>query len=110
MELSQKVDLAKIVKNLFPGGSVTGAPKKRSMEILFELESKNPRSFYCGSTIILHKSLLAGSINIRSATLDIKTEKLTYGSGGGVTLLSQPREEFAEMNLKFQSFLKNILK
>lgn len=110
VELSQNVDLAKIVKNLFPGGSVTGAPKKRSMEILFGLESKNPRSFYCGSTIILHRSLLAGSINIRSATLDIKTEKLTYGSGGGVTLLSQPGEEFAEMNLKFQSFLKNILK
>lgn len=109
IELSQKVDLAKIVLNLFPGGSVIGAPKKRSMEILFELESKIPRAFYCGSTIILYKSLFAGSINIRSVTLDIKTEKLVYGSGGGVTLLSRPREEFAEMNLKLQSFLKNIL-
>jgi para-aminobenzoate synthetase component I len=109
VELSQNVNLAKIVLNLFPGGSVIGAPKKRSMEILFELESKIPRAFYCGSTIILHKSLFAGSINIRSATLDIKTEKFVYGSGGGVTLLSLPREEFAEMNLKFQSFLKNIL-
>jgi para-aminobenzoate synthetase component I len=109
VELSQQVNLGMIIKNLFPGGSVTGAPKKRSMEIIFEIESKIPRGFYCGSTIILHRSLMAGSINIRSATLDTKSEKFFYGSGGGVTLLSNPREEFGEMNLKFDSFLKTIL-
>lgn len=109
VELSQQINLEDIIKNLFPGGSVTGAPKKRSMEIIFEVESKNPRGFYCGSTIILHRSLMAGSINIRSATLDTKSETFFYGSGGGVTLLSNPKEEFGEMNLKFDSFLKTIL-
>lgn len=109
VELSQKVNLYRIIKNLFPGGSVTGAPKKRSMEIIFQLESKIPRGFYCGSTVILHKSLMAGSINIRSATLDTKIQKFLYGSGGGITLLSEPFEEFKEMNLKIDSFLKKIL-
>ena len=109
VRLSKEVNLAKIILNLFPGGSVTGAPKRRSMEILYKIESQIPRAFYCGSTIILHKSLLAGSINIRSATIDTKTKRFVYGSGGGITLPSLPREEFGEMNLKFESFLKTLI-
>ncbi len=108
VELSKNVTLLNIIRSLFPGGSVTGAPKRRSMEILYEIESKYPRGFYCGSTIILHKSLLAASINIRSATIDTSNEKFLYGSGGGITLQSIPKMEFEEMNLKFESFLKSI--
>ncbi len=110
VKLSRNTNLFSIIKCLFPGGSVTGAPKKKSMEILLKAENKEPRGFYCGSTIILHKSLLAGSINIRSATLDTMDNNFTYGSGGGVTLLSNSKKEFDEMNLKFQSFIQNIIK
>ena len=52
VDLSYKITLLKIIKSLFPGGSITGAPKRRVYQILGSLE-KNRRGFYCGSTILL---------------------------------------------------------
>jgi len=102
--LSYDVSLYQILKSLFPGGSVTGAPKKRVMEILRSVE-KRSRGFYCGSTIILHKNIVAASVNIRTADIDLKNKKLFYGAGGGVTLLSSVDDEYLEMKLKVDSFM-----
>ncbi|MBF0359609.1 MAG: chorismate-binding protein [Oligoflexia bacterium] len=98
------LNLFQIIEKIFPGGSITGAPKKRVMKIISEIEP-TARGFYTGSTIIFHKTLKAASINIRSATISSSTAEFTYGSGGGITLLSNPFEEFEEMNLKVKSFI-----
>jgi len=104
-EVPNSTSLNDIVMALFPGGSITGAPKKRVVGIINSIENYH-RGFYCGSTIVCHKSLMASSINIRSAEIDFSKNELKYGSGGGVTLLSQSRSEFEESYLKMKSFLR----
>ena len=100
---SYNVSLGKIIKGLFPGGSVTGAPKKRSMEIISKLEKRN-RIHYCGSTILIHDQILAASINIRSAIINPLSHQLLYQAGGGITLKSQLNSEYHEMIFKVKSF------
>ena len=103
VKLSYDVSLGKIVEALFPGGSITGAPKKSVVGILDDLENWES-GFYCGSTIVLYKEILACSINIRSAVIDFLKFNILYGAGGGITLLSSAEEEFCEMQLKVDSF------
>lgn len=107
VKVSKNIKLNQILKALFPGGSVTGAPKKNTMHILSHLE-KTARGFYTGSTILLHGNLISSSINIRTAIVDFKKELMTYAAGGGITLKSQVEEEFIEMELKEKSFIKLI--
>jgi para-aminobenzoate synthetase component 1 len=102
--LKGEISLLQILKSIFPGGSITGAPKKRVMQLISKIED-NDRGFYCGSTIIFHKSLKAASINIRSAEVDFSTQEMQYGSGGGVTLMSEKRAEFDETYIKMKSFV-----
>jgi anthranilate/para-aminobenzoate synthase component I len=104
VHLSDQVTIEKIIKNIFPGGSVTGAPKKRVMEILGEIED-HQRGFYCGSTIILMKEMKAASINIRTAIIDFNKQQLNYKAGGGITLRSDSRLEFEELSYKQKSFI-----
>jgi|GEM_PF-1163036 len=103
VRLSFKVNFLTILSSLFPGGSVTGAPKKSSMKILKNLEER--RGFYCGSTLISYGEIFAASINIRSLTMDMKNLTAEYGAGGGITVHSKLNEEFSEMLLKVESFL-----
>lgn len=90
-----------VLDRVFPGGSITGAPKKRTMEIIREVE-QNPRGFYCGTTLALAPHLAKATINIRSVTWE--KDILSYGAGGGITLLSKAREEYQEMWAKVESF------
>ena len=93
-----------LINALFPGGSITGAPKKNVMKIIKSIEA-SPRRFYCGSTLIFHQSLKKASINIRTIEFDFKTSSMELGSGGGITLKSQASLEFQEMEDKLQSIL-----
>ncbi len=102
--LSYNVSLGKILKEIYPGASITGAPKKNVLKILKGIED-NKRGFYTGSTIVLHKSLLSASINIRTAVIDLSKNILSYGAGGGLTLLSTCNNEYDEMVAKVMSFL-----
>jgi para-aminobenzoate synthetase len=86
------------VEACFPGGSMTGAPKLRSMQILDRLEPE-PRGIYSGALGYL--SLGGGidlSIVIRTAVL--RDGVATVGSGGAVTVRSDPEEEWQEMLVK----------
>ncbi len=86
------------VEACFPGGSMTGAPKLRSMEILDRLEPE-PRGIYSGALGYL--GLGGGvdlSIVIRTAVL--REGIATVGSGGAITVRSDPEEEWREMLLK----------
>ncbi len=103
-QIDHKKTIADIIWNLFPGGSITGTPKKRVMQITDEVEGCD-RGFYCGSTILLYKSVKTASINIRSIEVDYLQDEIRYGAGGGITLQSQAKEEYNEVLAKLKSFL-----
>lgn len=87
-----------LIKATFPGGSITGAPKIRAMEIIHEIEPY-VRGPYCGSIgYIGFNGDLDLSITIR--TLVKSGERLTYQVGGAITIDSDPQEEYRETLVK----------
>ncbi|WP_411825350.1 anthranilate synthase component I family protein [Luteolibacter sp. AS25] len=78
----------------FPGGSITGAPKKRAMEIIQELE-KSPRGIYCGAMGWLGFDG-ESEFNIAIRTLVRDGGTLRYQVGAGIVADSVPEEEYAE--------------
>lgn len=104
VKLRSHVTLKNILEKIFPGGSITGAPKKRVMQILNLLE-KRSRGFYCGSTLVFKNRQIEASINIRSSVVDFENFTLNYQAGGGITLLSQSQSEFEEMTYKHDSYI-----
>ena len=95
------------IKACFPGGSITGAPKIRSMEIIDELE-KVRRNIYTGS--IGYIGLDGNSdFNIVIRTALIKENKAYFGVGGGITYESIERMEYDETLDKARA-LMNVLK
>jgi para-aminobenzoate synthetase len=91
------------VEACFPGGSMTGAPKLRSMQILQRLEPE-PRGIYSGALGYLG---LGGGIdlNIVIRTAVLRDGLATVGSGGAVTVRSDPEEEWREMLVKARPIL-----
>ncbi|MEY3395408.1 MAG: aminodeoxychorismate synthase component [Verrucomicrobiota bacterium] len=78
----------------FPGGSITGAPKKRAMEIIRELEPV-PRGIYCGALGWLGFNG-ESEFNIAIRTLVREGECLSYHVGAGIVADSVPAEEYVE--------------
>lgn len=107
VKLEKKISLLHTLNCLFPGGSVTGAPKKRVMQIIQEVE-RGRRGVYCGSTLLCYGDKKMASINIRTAEIDLTERLWRYGAGGGITLSSNPVHEFQEMEAKVASFLTLI--
>ncbi|WP_372411593.1 aminodeoxychorismate synthase component I [Streptomyces luteireticuli] len=96
--LRPEVNAVAGVRACFPGGSMTGAPKLRSLEILDGLEQR-PRGIYSGALGYLSASGPADlSIVIRTAVLHDGV--LTAGTGGAILLDSDPAAEYAEILLK----------
>ncbi len=92
-----------LLRAAFPGGSVTGAPKIRAMEVIDELEV-SARGSYCGSVFWLGlDGAMDSSIIIRS--LVVAPDRLLIGAGGGITADSDPAAEEAEMRLKAAALL-----
>lgn len=93
-----------ILKACFPGGSITGAPKKRSMEIIKELENRR-RGIYCGSIGYFdHNNSMDSNICIRTITLSDNI--LSFSAGGGIVYDSDPEDEYYESLEKVAVFLK----
>ena len=103
--LSDKVNLLQVLRGIFPGGSITGAPKKRVMEIIEKLEI-GQRNFYCGSSILKVADTFKASVNIRSGVVNRKMDQTLYWSGGGVTVQSSCEEEYQEILDKTHSFVR----
>jgi para-aminobenzoate synthetase component 1 len=78
----------------FPGGSVTGCPKIRAMQVIDELE-ESPREFYCGSIGYFSRSGHA-AFNIAIRTAMIHGSRLTYHAGAGIVIDSDPAAEWQE--------------
>jgi anthranilate/para-aminobenzoate synthase component I len=100
----EDVRLPDVLVSCFPGGSITGAPKRRAMELIDRLEA-DARGFYCGTVFAYEpaRRALTASIAIRTAT--ITDGEARYGTGGAVTLLSDPAEEAEETLVKARPFL-----
>jgi para-aminobenzoate synthetase / 4-amino-4-deoxychorismate lyase len=89
-----------IFRNLFPSGSVTGAPKIRTMQIIHELE-RLPRGIYTGSLGYISPDREA-AFNIAIRTLVIDDAEGEMGIGSGIVFDSDPQEEYEECRLKAQ--------
>ncbi len=98
------VRLPELIEATFPGGSITGAPKRRAMEIIDELEPAR-RGPYTGATGWLGAAGdLDLAIAIRTALLD--DEQLTLWVGGGIVIDSLPDDELAETDVKAAAFAR----
>lgn len=93
-ELAENVAPIAAIKSLFPGGSMTGAPKIRTMEIIDQLEA-GPRGIYSGALGFLSIDG-AVDLNIIIRTLVIDGDQISIGAGGAIVSLSDPVDEYEE--------------
>ncbi len=92
--------ISELFRALFPGASVTGAPKGSSMQIIRDLET-SPREIYTGAIGVIEPGRKARfSIAIRTAWFDRQSGQATYGAGGGIVWDSDPDEEWQELAAK----------
>jgi len=100
----ENLKLKELLQAIFPCGSVTGAPKKRTMELIQGLESE-PRNLYCGAIAWFDPSSQAGlgdlgmSVVIRTLELE-KNQHFQMGVGGGITIDSESADEWHECQTK----------
>ncbi|WP_250460844.1 aminodeoxychorismate synthase component I [Microbulbifer litoralis] len=90
----------------FPGGSITGAPKRRAMEIIRELE-RSPRGVYCGSIGYI-SSCGRADTNIAIRTLTAAGGRMTCAAGGGIVADSVPTAEHEECLGKVRLLLETV--
>ncbi|HMD55333.1 MAG TPA: anthranilate synthase component I family protein, partial [Phycisphaerae bacterium] len=97
---------AALVAGVCPGGSISGVPKIRAMEIIAELE-RRPRGIYCGNIGWIHPNG-DGVLNIAIRTLHIFRSMVRISAGSGIVAESDPEEEFAEIHAKAFALLKAL--
>lgn len=97
---------SEIMSALFPGGSITGCPKIRACQIIEELENKG-RGAYAGSF-----GYISGNgqmdFNILIRTVFIRNNELSFNVGGGITLLSDPEDEYQETIHKARNIVEGL--
>ncbi|MAT58171.1 MAG: aminodeoxychorismate synthase, component I [Ignavibacteriae bacterium] len=99
-----EVNYSEIIKDLFPCGSITGAPKIRTMEIIHELENSE-RGIYTGAIGLIKNNKSTFNVAIRTIILD-KMNKGEIGLGSGIVWDSDGQQEFSEVNLKSNFLVK----
>jgi len=94
---------ADVIRAVFPGGTITGCPKVRCMEIISELEQQ-PRGAYTGSFGYLNRD---GSLdlNILIRTMVMTEDKIEFKAGSGIVADSDPEAELAETRAKAKGLL-----
>lgn len=90
----------------FPGGSITGAPKRRSMQIIEELEPQ-ARHAYCGSFFTLDNQARLDS-NILIRTFQAQHNRLTIHGGGAITIASDCDAEYRESLFKIDQLMQAL--
>jgi para-aminobenzoate synthetase component I len=83
-----------LLMTLLPAGSVSGAPKQKTVEIIQKAEGQ-PRGYFTGIFGIFDGKNMDSAVNIRF--IELKDRGLQYRSGGGITAMSQPDKEYKEM-------------
>jgi anthranilate/para-aminobenzoate synthase component I len=105
--LQNKINIIQIFKALFPGGTITGVPKIRCMEIINQMELK-PRGAYCGALGYLD---VRGQMdfNILIRTMEHKNKKeMVFRTGSGIVADSQGESEFLECLQKAKALAKAL--
>jgi para-aminobenzoate synthetase/4-amino-4-deoxychorismate lyase len=102
-ELRPGIGFQQIFRALFPCGSITGAPKVRTMQLISQLEQR-PRGVYTGAIGFFSREQSIFNVAIRTLELDGSPQGHTgvMGVGGGIVIDSDPAEEFCECLLKAQ--------
>ncbi len=97
----ESTSLVDVFRALFPCGSVTGAPKRRTMQIIASMEDE-PRGVYCGAVGYVEPGARRTqfAVGIRTATVEKATGQAVYGAGGGITWGSRPASEWREIAAK----------
>ena len=105
-EIDSSKDIYDVIKATFPGGSITGAPKIRAMEIIEELEPTR-RNVYTGSIgyIGFDESI---DFNIAIRTIVKKDDDISFQVGGGITWDSNSEDEYMETLHKARSIIKTL--
>lgn len=102
--LKEELGLGQIFASIFPGGSVTGAPKIKTMRIINELE-KEPRGIYTGAIGYISPEK-ESCFNIAIRTIGLNKKKGELGIGGGIVYDSDSEAEYKEALLKADFFTK----
>jgi para-aminobenzoate synthetase component 1 len=105
-QLDDAADMVDVLRATLPGGSITGAPKIRSMEVIEELE-RTRRSAYCGSVCYLSDhGRMDSSITIRTLVKD--HDNLYIWGGGGIVADSDIELEQQESRAKIRAFIEAL--
>lgn len=112
-ELRDRIKFSEILKAVFPCGSITGAPKIRTMRIIDELETA-ARGLSMGA--IGFKSMDEGEfqmenkidLSVAIRTMVVRGREAIFNVGGGIVIDSNPEDEYAESLLKAQALMKAI--
>lgn len=105
-ELRADCSAGELLGNSFPGGSITGAPKRRAMQIIAELEP-GPRQIYCGSLLYISADGRMDS-NIAIRSLLCQDGQVHCWAGGGIVADSQWESEYQETWDKVGKFLESL--
>ena len=104
--LRKNISFTDIVKASFPMGSMTGAPKKRVMELIEKYE-KRKRGIFSGALGYLSPDQdFDFNVVIRSIMYNAATGYLSYQAGSGITFYSEPQKEWEECLLKAEAIKK----
>jgi para-aminobenzoate synthetase / 4-amino-4-deoxychorismate lyase len=98
-KLRKGIKLNDILRNIFPCGSVTGAPKIRTMEIIKEIE-KEERGIYTGSIGLITPKEIKMNVAIRTISINKNDSNGVMGLGSGIVWDSNPQSEYEEVLLK----------
>lgn len=104
--LREDVQVHEIFRAVFPGGSVTGAPKIRAMEIIDELEEESRGIYTGGIGYVGFNGDMDMAMAIR--TLVVKDGEARYSVGGGIVADSEPEEEYQETLTKAEILLRAL--
>jgi len=105
--LRSEVRVWDVIRALFPGGTITGCPKVRTMEIIRELEDQ-PRRAYTGSLGYINRD---GSLdlNILIRTLLLRGNRISFRAGAGIVVDSVPLRELEETRAKAMGLIKTLI-